>query len=130
MPNSSLEHEEISGLWVSVDKVEYCKDAQTPPHKPHQFTYYITIHNDSLQVVTIVGRKWLVTNQEGHRLIIEGDGVIGQFPRLAPGDQFHYHSYHIVSGPSKAEGAYLGKDAEGSGVLARIPSFVMKPPED
>lgn len=114
---------EIKGLWVSVDRVEYMPGAAGPPDRPHQFIYYITIHNDSTQAVTIVGRKWVVKNSQGHRLVVEGDGVVGQFPRLTPGDQFHYNSYHLVDSDSEAEGAYLAKDELGHAVVARIPSF-------
>ena len=46
-------------LWVSVDRVEYVPGASGPPDRPHQFVYYITIHNDSPHAVTITGRKWL-----------------------------------------------------------------------
>jgi ApaG protein len=115
--------QEGKGLWVSVDRVEYVVGASGPPDRPHQFVYFVTIHNDSPRAVTIVGRKWVVTNAQGHRLVIEGDGVVGQFPRLAPGEQFHYNSYHLVDSDSEAEGAYLGKDEQGKGLVVRIPSF-------
>ena len=115
--------QEGRGLWVSVDRVEYVVGASGPPDRPHQFVYFVTIHNDSPRAVTIVGRKWVVTNAQGHRLVIEGDGVVGQFPRLAPGEQFHYNSYHLVDSDSQAEGAYLGKDEQGKGLVVRIPAF-------
>ena len=44
-------------LWVSVDRVEYVPGASGPPDRPHQFVYYITIHNDSPHAVTITGRR-------------------------------------------------------------------------
>jgi ApaG protein len=110
-------------LWVSVDRVEYVVGASGPPDRPHQFVYYVTIHNDSTRAVTIVGRKWVVRNALGHRLVIEGDGVVGQFPRLAPGEQFHYNSYHLVDSDSEAEGAYLAKDEGGKDLVVRIPAF-------
>ncbi|MEM9399725.1 MAG: ApaG domain [Verrucomicrobiota bacterium] len=125
MPIAQKNYQELPGLWVSIDKVEYCPEANTPRHRPHQFAYYITIHNDSLNIVTIMGRKWIVTNNEGHRLIVEGDGVVGQFPRLVPGDQFHYNSYHLLDSTSTAEGAYLGKDEDDNPVLTKIPRFAM-----
>lgn len=119
---------ELTGLRVSVDRVEYVRGANTPPHRPHQFAYFITIHNDSPKTITIMGRKWIVTNASGQKLIVEGDGVVGQFPRLTPGDQFHYNSYHLLDSDSTAEGAYLGKDQAGNPVLVRIPAFKMDIP--
>ena len=115
---------------MNVDRVERGEEtALTPPDRPYQFNYHITIHNESPHVVTIVGRKWIVTNAKGHRLIVEGDGVVGQFPRLTPGDRFRYNSYHLIDCDSVAEGAYLGK-IESNGIekpiIAKIPSFEMK----
>lgn len=124
-------YQELSGLWVSVDRVEYMESQYTPSDRPHQFVYFITIHNDTQQPVTIVGRKWIVTNAAGHKLVVEGEGVVGQFPRLSPGDQFHYNSYHLLDSDSVAEGAYLGRisnNGKEEGVLTKIPSFQMKIP--
>jgi len=120
---------EVPGLWVDVDRLEYVPTEHSPQHRPHQFSYHITIHNDSLQTVLITGRRWIVTNAQGHRLVIEGDGVVGQFPRLIPGDTFRYHSYHLVDSDSTAEGVYLGKDDEDEPIIARIPLFEMKVPD-
>ena len=116
------------GLWVSVDRVEYVPGASGPPDRPHQFVYYITIHNDSPHAVTVTGRKWIVKNAQGHRTVIEGDGVVGQFPRLTPGDQFHYNSYHLVDSDSEAEGAYMAKDEKGNALVVRIPAFELTIP--
>jgi ApaG protein len=123
-----VEYQDLPGLWVSVDRVEYVSSTNTPPHRPHQFAYFITIHNDSLRVITVLGRKWVVTNDRGHKMVVEADGVVGQFPRLTPGDQFQYNSYHLLDGNSRAEGAYLCRDEEGVGLIARIPPFQMEIP--
>jgi ApaG protein len=118
-------YEELDGLRVTVDRVDYMPDAPTPPDRPYQFVYHITIHNMSARTVTLVGRKWVVTNAAGHKRVAEGDGLVGQFPRLSPGDQFHYNSYHLVDSDSVAEGAYLGKDENNRPILVRIPPFRM-----
>lgn len=123
-------YETLEGLKVNVDRVEQVEGAQTPPDRPYQFNYHITIHNETPHVVTIVGRKWVVTNAKGHRLIVEGDGVVGQFPRLTPGDRFRYNSYHLIDCDSVAEGAYLGKIEDSNGnekpIIVKVASFEMK----
>jgi ApaG protein len=121
-------YQEIPGLTVSVDKVEYLPGSDNPPHRPYRFGYYICIRNDSVRVVTILSRKWIVTNAKGHKLMIEGDGVMGQFPHLTPGDLFQYNNYHLIDSESSAEGVYLGKDEDGENIMVRIPSFQMKIP--
>lgn len=121
---------ELPGLRVTVDRVVYQPDALTPPDRPHCFVYYITIHNDSNATVTIRGRKWVVTNEGGDITAVEGEGVVGQRPRMEPGEKFSYNSYHLLDTRSAAaEGSYLGIDAHGRKVLTRIPRFEMVVPE-
>ena len=79
---------ELEGLRVTVDRVVYQPDVETPVERPHCFVYFITIHNDSDVTVTIKGRKWVVSNERGEITAVEGDGVVGQFPEIAPGDHF------------------------------------------
>ena len=122
--------EELPGLRVTVDRVVYQPEALTPPERPHCFVYYITIHNDSDVSVTIKGRKWVVKNERGEITAVEGDGVVGQFPKLERGEKFSYNSFHLLDTHSAvAEGSYLGIDAQGRKVLTRIPRFRMEIPE-
>lgn len=120
--------EELPGLCATVDRVEFVPNASVLSDRPYQFNYFVTIHNRSARPVVILGRKWIVTDRAGHKLIVEGDGVVGQFPRLSPGDRFRYNSYHLLATDSRAEGAYLGRDDDGNGILIKIPSFEMRIP--
>ncbi len=119
---------ELPGLTVTVTQVEHVPDIEGPPDKPHVFVYYITIANDSDEVVTIKGRKWVVREANGDTLAVEGDGVVGEFPRLERGDQFHYNSSHTIASDAVAEGAYIGLTDSGEAVFARIPPFEMRVP--
>src|SRR5271168_4548519 len=119
---------ELPGLWVSLDRVEYNPHEEGTPDRPYGFIYHITIHNDSTRVVTIKGRKWVVTNADNSKLVIEGDRVVDVCPRLTPGSQFHYQSYHLIASDSVAEGAYLGQVEDGERVFTRIPPFKMEIP--
>jgi len=120
---------ELPGLRVTVDRVVYQPDAQTPPDRPHCFVYYITIHNDSEATVTIKGRKWVGTNEGGDVTVVEGEGVVGQLPRIEPGEKFSYNSFHLLDTRcAVAEGSYLGVDPNGRKVLTRIPRFEMVVP--
>ena len=117
---------EPPGLHVTVDRVLYQPEAETPADRPHCFVYFISIHNDTGQPVTIKGRKWVVTNDRGEITAVEGDGVVGEFPTIAPGDKFSYNSYHLLDASSAvAQGSYIGVDATGRRVLVRIPPFKM-----
>ena len=119
---------ELAGLHVTVDRVVYMPHLDAPPERPHPFVYFITIHNDSEVTVTIKGRKWVVTDADGQRVVVEGDGVVGEFPQLEPGDQFSYNSYHTIGSDSVAEGAFFGVTDAGEPVFTRIPRFEMRAP--
>ncbi len=117
---------EPKGLRVTVDRVLHQPDADTPSSRPYCFAYYISIWNDTKEIVTIRGRKWVVTNAAGEVTAVEGEGVVGVTPQIKPGEKFSYNSYHLLDTPTgKAEGSYIGVDASGRKVLTRIPLFLM-----
>jgi len=116
-------------LRVTVDQVIYQPQVATPPDRPHCFAYFISIHNDTDLPVTIKGRKWVVTEEHGEITAVEGDGVVGQFPTIEPGEKFSYNSFHLLETRSAvAEGSYLGMDSMRRKVLTRIPRFKMVVP--
>ena len=119
---------ELAGLRVTVDRVTFMPQLQATEDRPFPFVYFLTIHNDSDETVTIKGRKWVVTDTRGETLVVEGDGVVGKFPRLESGEHFSYNSYHTIGADSVAEGAFIGMTEEGAPVLTRIPQFEMKVP--
>lgn len=120
---------ELPGLRVTVDRVVFNPNAQTPADQPYCFVYFITIHNDSEVSVTIRGRKWVVRGDDGEYLSVEGAGVVGQTPFLQPGESFSYNSHHLLRTKSAwAEGAYIGLDSDGRAVYTRIPRFEMVVP--
>ncbi|WP_157895006.1 ApaG domain [Verrucomicrobium sp. GAS474] len=119
---------ELPEVRVALDRLELSTVFDGTPERPYAFIYHITIHNESEEIVTLKGRKWVVRDTRDEVSIHEGDGVAGEFPRLAPGESFHYSSYHLVSGSSSAEGAYLASGERGEGFLIRIPRFMMEVP--
>ena len=119
---------ELEGLKVTVDKIVYSPHLDAPMDRPFPFVYHISICNDSDVTVTIRGRKWVVTEQDGTCVVVEGDGVVGEFPRLEPGERFCYSSYHVIASDSVVEGAYLAAIEDGGPALVRIPRFELKRP--
>ena len=128
--SSSHDFLEPDQLRVTVDRVAYNSQFATPPDRPHCFVYFISIHNGTDLAITVKGRKWVVTNSVGEVTAVEGDGVVGQCPRIDPGKTFSYNSFHLLdTRTAVAEGSYLGIDALGRKVLARIPRFTMTVPD-
>ena len=122
---------ELEGLRVTVDRLVYQRlPMPTSPDRPHSFVYFLSIRNDSAVTVTIKGRKWVVRHDDGTSLVVEGDGVVGEFPVIAPGEHFSYNSRHVISTRTAiAEGAYLGVDETGRRIVVRIPRFDLVVPD-
>ena len=118
----------LPGFEATVDRVEHDPELPTPPGQPFPFVYHITIRNGSDRTLTVKGRKWVVRAEDGQVTAVEGDGVVGCFPRLEPGESFTYNSYHTTAGRAVAEGAYLAVTEEGEAVFAPIPAFELIPP--
>lgn len=120
---------ELPGLRVTVDRIAFQPQVQAPADRPYCFAYFITIHNDAEVAVTVKGRKWLVREEDGEVLALEGDGVVGQTPRLEPGESWSYQSFHLLrTRTAVAEGAYLAVDDAGRRVVTRIPEFRLTVP--
>lgn len=112
----------IDGVRVEVDDVVYMPSLHTPADKPHPFIYYITIYNESDRVIQILGRKWMVMEEGGSSLVLEGAGVVGQMPTMGPGERFTYNSYHVVARSGEAAGALYGV-SNGERFMVEIPEF-------
>ena len=118
------------GLRVNVDQLVYQEGVLTPPDTPHCFAYYITILNEGEETITVRGRKWVVTESNGEVIAVEGDGVVGEFPVLGPGEHFSYNSYHMIrSSRAIVQGSYLGVTGSGEPVVVGIPAFELVTPE-
>ena len=118
--------QELPGLSARLDKLVYHHGGKSlPPDKPHAFVYFITILNESERVVTLLGRKWVLAHDDGRREIIEGEKIVGESPRLEPGEVFSYNSYHVTGGPVPAHGSFHGIDETGARIHVQLPPFKM-----
>ncbi len=120
---------EIPGLTAHLDNLVYHHGgASLPADKPHAFVYFITIRNTSDRTVTLLGRKWVVVHDDGTQLVIEGDKIVGETPRLAPSEQFSYNSYHVTGCDATVRGSFHGVDEHGQKVHVLLPPFALVVP--
>jgi ApaG protein len=90
--------------------------------------YFISIKNESGEKVTIRGRKWIVREDDGEVTVVEGDGVVGQSPVIAPGESFSYNSYHVTGTSARATGSFHGVDELGRKIHVLLPAFELMVP--
>jgi ApaG protein len=115
---------ELPGLTARLDKLSYHHGGVSLPRdSPHAFVYFITIRNESERAVTLLGRKWVIEDADGSRQVIEGDRIVGETPRLAPGEQFSYNSFHATGGDARVHGSFHGVDETGAKIHVLLPPF-------
>lgn len=121
--------QEVPGLNVVLDRLVYRQGGlELPPEQPHAFIYYLTIRNDSDRTITLLGRKWVVEHADSTQLVVEGDKIVGETPRLDPGQNFSYNSYHVTHCDARAHGSFHGVDEQGRHIFVRIPKFDLRIP--
>lgn len=88
------------------------------------FAYFVTIANDGTHDVQLLRRRWLIRDQTGAVQEVEGKGVVGRQPVIAPGDEHTYHSFCVLPTFSGSmEGDYLLQRENGARFRAEIPRF-------
>jgi len=121
---------EIEGLSASLDKVIYRFDPDsTVEGRPHLFVYFITVRNLSGTAVTLAGRRWVLVCRDGRTQVVEGEGIVGEKPRLRPGETYTFNSFHMVGSSAVASGSFHGVDSQGHHIVVRIPAFPLQVPQ-
>ena len=63
------------------------------------FSYSITIENQSNDSVQLISRHWNIFDSLNNFEIVEGEGVVGKKPILAPKKSYTYSSYGNLTSP-------------------------------
>ncbi len=70
----------------------YLRDHSQPSTGRFTFAYTITITNHSEKSVQLLSRHWVITDADNNIQEVRGEGVVGEQPVIAPGNQFQYTS--------------------------------------
>jgi len=113
------------GVTVRV-AVSYLPEQSEPRRGRWFWAYHIRIENDSARSVQLLTRHWVIIDGRGARHSVEGEGVVGEQPLIAPGASFDYVSGCPLQTPSGAmQGSYRMIDEDGACFDAAIPKFAL-----
>jgi ApaG protein len=116
------------GVVVRV-AVSFLPDQSEPENGRWFWAYHIRIENAGRQEVQLLTRRWVITDGQGARHLVEGEGVVGEQPVIAPGASFDYVSGCPLETPNGAmEGTYHMVRADGTTFDAAIPRFILAGP--
>lgn len=89
--------------------------------------YFVQIENQGTSEIQLLRRHWIIRDAHGNVQDIEGEGVVGRQPVLAPGDVHEYHSFSVLpTFDGTMEGTYLMQREDGSRFRAEIPRFFLR----
>ncbi len=115
---------------VSVDPV-YLDDQSDPDDFHYVWAYHVKIENQGQETVKLLRRHWHITDSKGRIQEVRGEGVVGEQPRLGPGEVFEYTSGAPLSTPSGfMVGSYQMVTDEGQHFSVQIPAFSLDSPYD
>ena len=104
----------------------YLPDESTPEEGEFVFGYRVVILNDSSETVQLLTRHWAIIDAEGQTRYVDGEGVVGKKPVLAPGEAFKYHSFAVLPTPwGTMEGRYGIKRHDGEQIEIAIGRFYL-----
>ncbi len=88
------------------------------------FGYFVRIQNVGTREVQLLRRHWYIHDSTGRIQELEGDGVIGAQPVIAPGESHEYNSYCVLKTfTGFMEGFYLMESGCGERFHVAIPRF-------
>ncbi|MGP4035132.1 Co2+/Mg2+ efflux protein ApaG [Pantoea agglomerans] len=103
---------------------QYVASQSSPDDARYVFAYTITIRNLGRSSVQLLGRYWLITNGNGRETEVQGEGVVGEQPLIAPGNEFQYTSGAVIETPmGTMQGHYVMVDEQGDTFHVEIPVF-------
>jgi ApaG protein len=116
------------GVRVQVECV-YNPERSNPRERHWFFVYRVTITNEGDETVQLVSRRWEITDGDNHMEEVQGPGVVGKKPVLAPGQSFTYSSGCPLPTPfGMMEGTYQMVSSSGERFDVKIPAFALTEP--
>ena len=108
---------------------EFSDERSAPEAGAYFWLYGIEISNLSLKPVTLLSRHWRITDALGQVETVDGPGVVGEQPTIAPGAVYRYVSGCPLRTPTGAMvGAYDMIDGDGRRFSVEIPAFSLDSP--
>ena len=117
-----------NGIRVVVTP-RYLEDRSSHTLGRYIWAYTVVVTNNSDKRAQLIRRQWLIVDGNGQRHEVEGEGVVGHQPDLAPGEEFEYSSHCPLEYPwGTMEGTYFFEDESGELFPVAIGRFFLVSP--
>ena len=123
-----MSDKQAHNIQITVDVV-YIEGQSDPESNRYVFAYTITITNEGSIAAKLLSRYWKITDSDGKIHEVRGEGVVGEQPRLKPGEHFQYTSGTLIDTPvGSMMGSYQMIDENGENFEADIAIFTLSMP--
>lgn len=113
---------------VSV-RSEYVESQSQPEAERFVFAYHVMIRNLGQHTAQLHSRRWEIVDGNAKTEEVEGVGVVGEQPTIAPGQGYQYDSFCILETPvGVMRGHYRMIGEDGQAFEAEIPAFTLAVP--
>jgi len=110
-------------------KPMYLEEQSAPIDNHYVWAYQVHIENTGAEPVQLLNRHWQITDSLGRVQEVRGAGVVGEQPRLGPGESFEYTSGTPLPTPSGIMvGSYEMVTDDGRRFEVAIPAFSLDSP--
>ena len=122
--------DELSDYALEISVATQFLDEQSDPDGGrYVFAYTIRIRNLGRLPAQLLDRHWLITDGNGKVEEVRGEGVVGEQPRLEPGEAFTYTSGAVLeTAVGTMQGSYHLAGDDGTEFDAPIPAFTLAVP--
>lgn len=121
-----LFHRITEGIRVTVQPF-YVAEQSDPLRQRYVFVYRIRIENVGEQAAELRWRHWYIHDPVAGDSEVEGEGVVGETPKLGPGEVHEYQSFCVLRSPSgHMEGFYEFRRPDGTRFRAAVPRFQLR----
>ena len=130
MPTPLMSEMTTEGIRVGA-AATYLREESVPQDHRFVFGYRIVIVNEGDAAAQLISRHWLIIDANGERETVDGPGVVGQTPRLGPGEGFKYASAcPLRTSWGTMEGTYRMRRDDGTEFDARVGRFFLTVPKE
>jgi ApaG protein len=106
---------------------QYSKENSKPTQGEWVFEYTVRITNLGTESIQLVSRHWVITDGTDQVREVQGPGVVGEQPVLAPDQSFQYSSWCPLSTPiGMMRGTYQMVRTNGEQFDVEIAPFALK----
>ena len=113
------------GIRIRV-AAQYLPERSSPAHGQYFYIYRVRISNEGEAWAKLRSRRWKITDADGLVEVVEGPGVVGDLPELAPGESYEYTSgCPLATEWGTMEGHYTFEREDGARFDAKIGRFFL-----